>query len=94
MSLPVVNQYSVFDEVQDVVKVRQVSDVDDLPSVEEHKEASDNGPSLKRAVREPRPDEVDVIVKAAAEASCRHLIQPQNWLVWICNPAREKRSVH
>lgn len=31
-NLPVVNQYSVFDEVEDVVKVSQVSDVDDLPS--------------------------------------------------------------
>lgn len=36
-----VNQYSVFDEVQDVVKVGQVSDVDDLPSVEEEEDASD-----------------------------------------------------
>lgn len=36
------------------------------------------------------PDEVDVIVEAAAEASCRHLVQPQNWLIWICNPARRE----
>lgn len=34
------------------------------------------------------PDEVDVIVEASAEASCRHLVQPQNWLVWICDPAK------
>ena len=32
--LPVVHQYSVFDEVQDVVKVSQVSDVDNLPPAE------------------------------------------------------------
>lgn len=29
-NLPVVHQYSVFDEVEDVVKVCQVSDVDNL----------------------------------------------------------------
>lgn len=29
-NLPVVHQYSVFDEVEDVVKVSQVSDVDNL----------------------------------------------------------------
>lgn len=39
-NLPVVNQYSVFDEVEDVVKVSQVSDVDDLPSWEGKKEVS------------------------------------------------------
>lgn len=32
-----INQYSVFDEVEDVVKVSQVSDVDYLPSGEEKK---------------------------------------------------------
>lgn len=32
-----INQYSVFDEVEDVVKVSQVSDVDYLPSGEERK---------------------------------------------------------
>lgn len=31
MSVPVVHQYSVFDEVEDVVEVGQVSDVDNLP---------------------------------------------------------------
>ena len=36
--LPVIHQYSVFDEVEDVVKVGQVSDVDNLSSEEEKKE--------------------------------------------------------
>lgn len=31
-----------------------------------------------------------MIVEATAEASCRHLVQPQNWLVWICDPAKGK----
>lgn len=30
LNLPVVHQYSVFDEVEDVVKVSEVSDVDNL----------------------------------------------------------------
>lgn len=38
--LPVVDQYSVFDEVQDVVKISQVSDVDDLSSGEGKEERS------------------------------------------------------
>lgn len=45
-----VNQYSVFDEVQDVVKVSQVSDVDDLPSVEEKKDASDRQSSTNMSI--------------------------------------------
>lgn len=32
-NVPVVHKYSVFDEVQDVVEVGQVSDVDDLSPV-------------------------------------------------------------
>ncbi len=35
-NLPMVHQYSVFDEVEDVVKVSQVSDVDNLPPKEKN----------------------------------------------------------
>lgn len=33
------------------------------------------------------PDEVNVVVKSSAKTPGWHLIQPQNRLVWICNPA-------
>lgn len=32
------------------------------------------------------PDEIDVIVETSAQASGRHLIQPQDRLVRICDP--------
>lgn len=37
------------------------------------------------------PDEIDVIVEPSAEAASRHLIQPQDWLVWICNPEHKRQ---
>lgn len=33
------------------------------------------------------PDEIDVIVEASTEAPGWHLVQPENRLVWICDPA-------
>lgn len=32
------------------------------------------------------PDEIDVVVEASTEAPGGHLVQPQNWLVWIRDP--------
>lgn len=37
-ALPVVHQYSIFDEVKDVVKVGKISDVDNLPPGEINKQ--------------------------------------------------------
>lgn len=38
------------------------------------------------------PDEIDVIVETSAQASSRHLIQPQDWLVRICDPEGKWRT--
>lgn len=101
-----IDQYPVFDEVEDVIKISQISDVDYLSSVgEKNKERETGFNKLVRADQRElgwvvtsggggcvSPDEVDVVIKSSAQAPGRHLVQPEDWLVWVCDPGSTGKS--